>query len=53
MKVNTEKENLDVVIKCRIDKKTRDNFNAVCEKKDVNGSELLRGWIYKYIAQNK
>lgn len=53
MKANTEKELKDVYVRCRVDKQTRDSFNSVCEKMDINGSEWLRNQIYKFIAKNK
>ena len=53
MKTNTKKEVKEAYIRCRVDKQTRDNFNLVCEKLQINGSEWLRNQIYKFIATNK
>lgn len=53
MKANKKKEIKDVYVRCRVDKQTRENFNAVCEKMDINGSDWLRNQIYKFIAMNK
>ena len=50
MKANSKKEVKATYIRCRVDKQTRDNFNLVCEKLQINGSEWLRNQIYKFIA---
>ena len=53
MKANSKKEVKATYIRCRVDKQTRDNFNLVCEKLQINASEWLRNQIYKFIATNK
>ncbi len=53
MKANNKKDIKEAYIRCRVDKQTRDNFNLVCEKLKMNGSEWLRNQIYKLIAMNK
>ena len=50
MKTNTKKEIKDVYVRCRIDRQARDNFNDVCARLGINGSDWLRQQIYKFIA---
>ena len=50
MKTNTKKEIKDVYVRCRIDRQARDNFNDVCSRLGINGSDWLRQQIYKFIA---
>ena len=50
MKTNTKKETKDVYVRCRIDRQARDNFNDVCFRLGINGSDWLRQQIYKFIA---
>ena len=50
MKTNTKKEIKDVYVRCRIDRQARDNFNTVCARLGINGSDWLRQQIYKFIA---
>ena len=50
MKTNTKKETKDVYVRCRIDRQARDNFNDVCSRLGINGSDWLRQQIYKFIA---
>ena len=43
--------NKEVRINVRLEKDTRDKFQQICKSKAVNGSELIRQWIEKYIQQ--
>lgn len=45
-------DNKTTYIRCRVDDKTKDKWIKVCKKNAVNGSELLRQWIEKYIEDN-
>lgn len=42
----------EVRINIRLEKDTRDKFQQICKSKAINGSELIRQWIEKYIQQN-
>ena len=53
MKANKKKNNYDTYIQFRVEKEIRDNFNAVCDKLDINGSDWLRQPLYRFIAMNK
>ena len=53
MKANKKKNNYDTYIQFRVEKEVRENFNATCEKMDINGSDWLRSQIYKFVAMNK
>ena len=49
MKANN-KEAKDVCSRCSVDRQTRNNFNDVCTRLGINGSDWLRQQIYKFIA---
>lgn len=39
-------------IHMRIDENTKKQFDTICKMKAINGSELVRQWIRKYIEKN-
>ena len=45
-------DNKTTYIRCRVDDTTKEKWIQVCKKNAVNGSELLRQWIDKYIEDN-
>lgn len=45
-------DNKTTYVRCRVDDTTKEKWIKVCKKNAVNGSELLRQWIDKYIEDN-
>lgn len=42
----------EIRLNIRMQEETRDAFRAICKRKAVNGSELIRQWIDEFIRDN-
>ena len=43
-----EKTNKDAVIRLRVTKQLKDDFQTKCQQYSINPSDLIRKWIEKY-----
>ena len=48
-----ETKRKDIRLNIRITEALRDEFQRVCDAKSVNGSDLVRKFIDKWISENK
>lgn len=49
--VETKKK--DIRLNIRISKELRDEFQSICDAKSVNGSDLVRKFIEKWVSENR
>lgn len=49
--VETKKK--DIRLNIRISEELRDEFQRVCDTKSVNGSDLIRKFIKRWVSENK
>lgn len=49
--VETKKK--DIRLNIRISKELRDEFQNICDAKSVNGSDLVRKFIEKWVSENR
>lgn len=48
-----EKAKKDIRLNIRISEELRDEFQRVCDTKSVNGSDLIRKFIKRWVSENK
>lgn len=49
--VETKKK--DIRLNIRISEELKDEFQRVCDTKSVNGSDLIRKFIKRWVSENK
>ena len=47
------KKEKEIRLNIRISEKLREDFRAACERKCINGSEVIRRFIKEWTAKNK
>ncbi len=43
----------EAVLRLRIDKELRDKYRQICEENALNGSELIRRWVAKFVEEHE
>lgn len=49
----TETKRKDIRLNIRISEELRNEFQRICDTKSVNGSDLVRKFIERWISENK
>ncbi len=48
-----EEKKKDIRLNIRISKELRDEFQSICDAKSVNGSDLIRKFVERWVSENK
>lgn len=48
-----ETKRKDIRLNIRISEELRDEFQRICDAKSVNGSDLIRKFIKRWVSENK
>lgn len=48
-----ETKRKDIRLNIRISKELRDEFQRICDVKSVNGSDLVRKFIERWVSENR